>query len=229
MIRWAFAALVLANIGLLMWASWYRESPGGIAARPVFHPEQMVPISTPGVSLRTKRNERNDAPLAAAKPRPRCVSIGPFLSADTVEAVAVSLAGDKFEVVRRTETQQVENSYWVHLAPFATRPEAEKRLKELERLGVRDLLIMPDAQGAIAISLGLFSQADNAQGRLQELSEKGITARREIRYRSDTRTWFDLRLPEPADKAVGRLKTRHWGAPEIEVRDAPCPAESGSG
>lgn len=229
MIRWVFAALVLANIGLLMWASWYRETPGGIAARPVFHPEQMVPITTPGVTLRAKRNERSEAPLAATKPRPRCVSVGPFLSADTVEAVAVSLANEKHELARRTETRQVESSYWVHLSPFATRPEAEKRVKELERLGIRELLIMPDAQGDIAISLGLFSHADNAQGRLQELSEKGVTARQEIRYRNETRTWFDLRLPEPANKAVAQLRARQWGAADIEVLDAPCPAASGGG
>jgi len=64
MMRWMFAALVLANIGLLMWATWYREGAGELQPpRPVFHPEQMVPLNAPGVALRARKNDRAEPPL----------------------------------------------------------------------------------------------------------------------------------------------------------------------
>ena len=225
MMRWIFAALVLANIGLLMWASWYRSDPGAtIAPRPVFHPELMVPITTPGVALRSRRNEKTEAPLIASKPRLRCVSVGGF-PAESVEATLLWFATERLETLRRSEEQRVENSYWVHVGPFENRKLAEKRLKELERLGIRDLLIMQDARGEIAISLGLFSQPENAQHRMQELAEKGVEAKQETRYRNELLSWFDLRLPEPANDVVIRLRARDWGVAGIEVRDGSCPAE----
>lgn len=224
--RWVFAGLLLANIGFLMWATWYRGEPGvTIAARPVFHPELMVPLNTPGVALKSRRNERSEAPLVATKPKMRCVTIGPLPSA-VAEAAAGWLGDTKLDATRRNEDRRVANSYWVHLGPFENRRQAEARLKELERLGLHDVLIMQDADGRLAISLGLFTQLENAQNRMQELIEKGVAAQQETRYRTETVAWFDLRLPEPADELVMRLRARDWGAPGSEVKDGVCPAES---
>ena len=220
--RWLFAVLVLANIGLLMWGSWYREIPDeSLQPRPLLHPELMVPLNTPGVALRARKNDRAEPPLAVVKPRPRCVTVGPLPSTPADQA-ATWFGNEKLEAVRRTEETKVESSYWIYLAPFATRKEAEQRKKEIEKLGVRDVLIMQDPHGAIAVSLGLYTQADNARHRMQELAEKGVKAQQETRYRTETTSWFDLRLPEPADEAVGRLRAQDWGAAGVEVRDAPC-------
>jgi hypothetical protein len=228
MMRWGFALLVLANIGLLMWATWYREGIGEARQpNPVFHPEQMVPLSAPGVALRARKNDRSEPSLVAAKPRPRCVSIGPFASAELADKAVLRLMEEKQIATRRSEERKLESSYWVHLAPLTSRKQAEQRLKELERLGIRDVLIMPDADGNPAISLGLFTQADNAQKRLHELAEKGVQAQQEIRYRTESLAWFDLRLPEPADAALERLRAVDWGAPGVEVLDAPCAPEPG--
>lgn len=225
MTRWLFAALVLANIGLFMWASWYRIDPGGtLPPRPLFHPELMVPLSTPGVALKSRRNEKNETPLVPAKPKMRCVGVGPF-PAESAEPAASWLTAERLEHARRSEERKVESSFWIHLGPFENRKLAEQRLKELERLGVRDLLIMPDSQGEVAISLGLFSQVDNARNRMQQLADKGITAKQEIRYRTENWFWFDLRLPEPADEPVSKLRARDWGS-GVEVQDSPCPAEA---
>jgi hypothetical protein len=220
--RWLFAVLLLANIGLLMWATWYRETPDqGLQPRPLLHPELMVPLNTPGVALRARKNDRSAPPLAVVKPRPRCVSVGPFAGTSADQAAAW-FGSEKVEAVRRVEETKIASSYWIHLAPFATRKDAERRKREIEKLGVRDVLIMQDPHGGIAISLGLYTQADNAGHRMRELAEKGVKAQQEIRYRTVVTSWFDLRLPEPADEAVARLRARNWGIAGVEVSDAPC-------
>lgn len=225
MTRWVFAALVLANLGLLMWASWYRGEPGmTIPPRPVFHPELIVPITTPGVALKARRNERN-TPLVATKPKMRCVSVGPF-PADAADPAAAWLIAEKLAANRRSEERRIEGSYWVHLGPFENRKQAEARLHGLEQQGIRDLLIMQDAQGRTVISFGLFIQPENAERRRQELKQKGIDVKQETRYRTEIQHWLDLRVPEPADESVQRLRSRDWGG-GAQVTDAPCPPESG--
>lgn len=224
--RWIFAVLLLANIGLLMWVTWYRGEPGTtITARPVFHPELMVPLNTPGVELKSRRNERNAVPLVATKPKMRCVTIGPLPSA-AAEAAVSWLANEKLDAARRNEDRQVPISYWVHLGPFENRKQAEARLKELERHGLRDVLVMQDIDGRPAVSLGLFTQLENAQNRMQELKQKGIEALQETRFRTETVSWFDLRLPEPANDVVTHLRARDWNATGSEVKDSVCPAEA---
>lgn len=226
MMRWIFATLVLANLGLLMWASWYRDEPGAIVSpRPVYHPELMVPLTTPGVALKSRRGEHKAAPLVATKPRQRCITIGPF-PASLAEKAHASLTAERQPAERRGETLQVESSYWVHLGPFADRKQAEQRKRELEKQGIRDLLVMQTTEGTVAISLGLFSQAGNARQRMEELAKQGIEARQDIRHQSETRYWLDLRVPEPADAVVKRLRERDWAAAGIEVRDSSCPNDT---
>lgn len=228
MMRWGFAALLLANVGLLMWATWYREGVSEVRQpNPVFHPEQMVPLSAPGVALQARKGEGIRPSLVAAKPRPRCVSIGPFVSVELADKAHARLTEVKQVATRRSQERKLESSYWVHLAPFDDRKQAERRLKEVERLGIRDVLIMPDADGKPAISLGLFTHADNAQKRLQELAEKGVQAQQEIRSRTESLVWFDLRLTEPAEAALKLLRATDWGAPGVEVRDEPCAPKPG--
>lgn len=228
MMRWGFAALVLANIGLLMWATWYREGAGEVRQpNPVFHPELMVPLSAPGIALQARNNDNARPSLVAAKPRPRCVSIGPFTSKALADKALVHLTDAKYVATHRNEERKQESSYWVHLAPFDNRKLAERRLKEVERLGFNDVLIMPDAKGNPAISLGLFTSAENAQKRLQELANKGVQAQQEVRYRTENMIWFDLRLPEPAGAALKKLRGVDWGETGTEVRDQPCAQKPG--
>lgn len=230
MMRWIFAALVLANLGFLMWASWFREAPGErIVARPLYHPELMVPLKAGSSTLKARTTERAEAPLAEAKPRPRCVTLGP-LAAAAADKAATWLAGEQVSARRRDETLKTESGHWVFLAPFATRKEAEARRRELDRLGLHEHLIMKDSDGRMAISLGLYTSAENARNRMKELAEKGVTAQQETRYKSEKMSYFDLRLVEPADEALSRLRAQGWAGAGAEVRETPCaPENSGQG
>jgi len=228
MTRWIFAILILANLGILMWASWYRgDSSGVVSPRPLLHPETMVPIASPGVELKTRRSDRAATPLVATKPKLRCVSIGP-IAGTTVDATAGWLRERKFEFSPRNEQKSIESSYWIHLGPFDSRELAEKKMKSLATEGVRDLLIMTDGQGRPSISLGLFAQVANARSRLTELEAKGVKAQQEIRFRQESVTWFEVKLPEPADTAVAEIKNRSW-EPSTEIKEYSCPPGKGAG
>lgn len=225
--RWIFAVLVLANLGLLMWASWFREAPGErIVARPLYHPELMVPLKAAPSSLKERTSARTEAPLAAAKPRPRCATLGPLTDA-AADKAAAWLASEEISGDRRSELQKTENSHWVYLGPFATRKQAEARRRDLDRLGFHEHIIMKDDEGRIAISLGLYSSAGNARNRLKELAEKGVTAQMKTRYKSEQMNYFDLRLAEPADETLSHLRAKRWDGAGAAVRDTACAPENG--
>jgi len=223
--RWFFAVLVLLNLGLFMWTSWYRQEPGmTVSPRPLLHPELMVPLGSSGVTLKSRRPERAPAPLVAAKPQQRCVRIGPLTPA-AADPARQWLAGIGIDATMHREERRVVNSYWIHLGPFESREEAETRLQALVAKGVRDVLIMQDAQGEPAISLGLYNRIENANIRLQELTKQGVEAKQEIRYRNEILAWLDMRLTEPADAKLDQLRTHDWGGNGVELTDRSCPAE----
>ncbi|MCP4637199.1 MAG: SPOR domain-containing protein, partial [Methyloversatilis sp.] len=79
------------------------------------------------------------------------------LSREQADALAAR-ARDRQPPVQLSESEQPgSSSWWVHIPDLQTRPLAERKQAELKALGVREMALMPDADGQkFAISLGLF-------------------------------------------------------------------------
>lgn len=72
-------------------------------------------------------------------------------------------------------------SQWaVVLGPFVDRPTAERKREEVKRRGVKDFAIIENIRGRY-VSLGVFSTRANAQARVDELADKGVSARIDTR------------------------------------------------
>ncbi len=229
-LRWLLAVLVLLNIGLLMWASWYRETPleEGRTPLPAVNAERMIPLSTPGLALRPRPPARKppvvaSAPAPADTPAPvqHCVSIGPFESSELAEQNGKRLAEAKIAYQPRTDANRIESSYWIYLPRQASRQAAENKRKELTRLGIEDHFIMQEPGMENVLSLGLFTQLDNAQRRMQQLESKGIRAKQETRYRTRTLYWLDITADKP-DDLMTQLKQLQWTEAELQQRPAAC-------
>jgi hypothetical protein len=229
-LRWLLALLVLLNIGLLMWASWYRETPleEGRTPLPAVNAERMIPLSTPGLALRARPPARKP-PVVASAPAPvdtpakvqHCVSIGPFESSELAEQNGKRLVEAKIAYQPRTDANRIESSYWVYLPRLPSRKAAENKRKELTRLGIEDHFIMQEPGMENVLSLGLFTQLDNAQRRMQELASKGIKAKQETRYRTRTLYWLDIPAEKP-DDLIAQLKTMEWTEAELQQRPGAC-------
>jgi len=223
-LKWLFAALVLANLGLWMWASWYRESPmpENRTARPPIAPEKMRLLNEPGVKLKPRKAPPPaNAELAAGTPQV-CFHIGPF--ADENAATGESKLNElHLASMRQVEEVKIVTGYRAYLPAFATKEAAERKRQQLTRLGFKDHALSQEGTSQYSISLGLFAVEANAQGRVHELAAKGVSASIEPLTQKRTRVWLDVNVPVSPESAA-RLKQIDWGAKDAQAQEIVCPA-----
>lgn len=223
-----FAVLVLANVGLALWASGFRPAeapPEG--PRPALHAEKMPLLQETGARASTVKHA--------------CYRLGPFAEAAAAEtATATSLSrgprpdplADKAAAFlrtvplayeRKTEEQTAVGGYRVYLPPLASREAAEKKRQELNRLGFRDHSVMQEEGMQNAISLGLFTVEENARNHMQALAAKGVKADMQTLSQPRTLSWFYLGPTENLSAALPRLREIDWGG-ETKLEEIGCPA-----
>lgn len=217
----AFALLVLANVGLVLWATGFR-SDGDVpeGPRPALHPDKMRLLGESGVPL----SARAVGPAASGKPETGCYRIGPFPESTQADKASAVLKEIPLAYERRTETQTVVTGYRVYLPPLPTREAAEKKRRELSRLGFKDSSVMQDAGMENALSLGLFTVEANAQNHVQALAAKKIDAKLQTLSQVRTLHWLYVGTVENLAGVLPRLPTPDGGGAEIKVEDVLCPA-----
>ena len=225
--KWVFAALVLANLGLWMWASWYREAPmeETRAARAPIAPEKMLLLTEVGVKLQSRKTAppTNAEPVAQAAPG--CFRIGPFPDAELAAKAEKIL--DDWHVRHARHSEQVEtiSGYRVYYPALASSKAAETKRRELTRLGFKDHALIQEDGWFNAISLGQFAVAANAEARVRELAAKGVEAKVQPLSLNRVRYWLNTADSVPAETAA-KLKQTDWSAKDIQSREIPCPASA---
>lgn len=141
------------------------------------------------------------------------------LSADDLEKAKAALAeagfGDRLAV-------QPGREYWVHVPPFKTRAEAEKKLKELAALGLSDASVV-EAAGPwqYALSIAAFETAADAESHLEALRQKGIKSARVVeRESAPSRIEVKAVADAERDKLTGVATALGVG----DLKPVACPA-----
>jgi cell division protein FtsN len=129
--------------------------------------------------------------------------------------------------IERTVTDA--SGYWVHMPPQKTKTEADRKVRELNTLGVTELVMVTDpGEWRYAISLGIFRTDEAAQAFLAGLRKQGVrsavVARRENFLKQVV---FYVREPSPATTA--RLTLTQAEFPGSELKAGPCPKPAASG
>ena len=215
-----FALLVLANVGLVLWATGFRsdgDAPEG--PRPALHPDKMRLVGESGVQL----SARNTGPAVAGKAEAGgCYRIGPFAETAQADKASAVLKEIPLAYERRAEEQTVVTGYRVYLPPLPTREAAEKKRRELSRFGFKDSSVMQEAGMENALSLGLFTVEVNAQKHMQALAAKKIDARMQTLSQARTLHWLYLGAVESLAGMLPRLRATDWGAAEAKTEETPC-------
>jgi hypothetical protein len=224
-LKWVFAALVLANLGLWMWASWYRQTPveETRAARAPVAPERMRLFNEPGVKLVPRKTPPPANAELTASVAPACFHIGPFPDVDLVARAETRLNELSLAYSRRAEETRSVTGYLVYLPPLPSPKAVERKRQELTRLGFKDHALMQEEGMQNAISLGLFSVEANAASRVRELAAKKVQARIQPFQQTRTRFWLDVAVKVPAPTA-DRIRQIDWAAKDVQVREIACPA-----
>jgi hypothetical protein len=154
-----------------------------------------------------------------------CTSVGPFADLPQAAQAQASLRAAGFQPRQRMEQGEIWAGYWVSVQGLATREAAEAALKTLSANGIADVYLMPGSEPANMLSLGVFSDYQRAQRRLDEVRALGLIPRIDDRKRAGSVYWIDVDLQEPGqviDSSIFQTDPRK--ITRLEMRACPAAA-----
>jgi len=114
--------------------------------------------------------------------------------------------------------------WWVHVPPFKTREEAERRLREIEESGTKEArLIAEGERWRNAISLGIFKSEDAANAYLARMKELKVRNVAVVR-RTDLIKLAVIVVADPSPALVTRVMELKAGFEGTDVKASACPA-----
>jgi len=156
------------------------------------------------------------------RPKPACLEWGTF-GAGELKSAQSALEMLKLGEQLTSHDVQVVAGFWVYIPPLKNKGEVDRKIAELERLGVKDYYAV-EGQGPMknAISLGIFRTEEAATGYLERLQQKGVrSARAGNREHRVTQTAFVVRAPDVA--LTAKLAELRLQFPGSELRAVDCP------
>ena len=211
--------LILANVLYFTWSQMIDVQVSGLerkGSKPVEPPMRIVlarrcwklirrsPASSRSATCNRPPSNRwptklSPAPSVAAAPDETlsCMSIGPFADLPQASQAQAALRAAGFQPRQRMEQGELWAGYWVSVQGLATREAAESALRTLTGTGISDVYLMPGSDPPNVLSLGVFSDYQRAQRRVDEVRALGLTARIDDRKRAGSVYWIDVDLQEP--------------------------------
>lgn len=226
--RWLFGLLVLANVAVFMWASWYKDPTAGNVTRPARAPinaDKIRLLSEMGAGMRPQKVTPTAKKTMAVKHTVRaakaqqCIEIGPFTSAQSVQQAGARLKNRFVDYTQRVESKKVIGGYRVTLNSFTSFAAAKRRSIDLSRLGIADQSIVQVAENEYSISLGVYRNKANALSRIDTLAETGIHAKLEPIQQNTKLYW--LRLPGYA-QVPQIVRQLDWGTTAVHTQLSAC-------
>ena len=191
------------------------ERPAPQPAKPAANTaEKTVPAPQPAP---------NTAEKTALNESPGCMSVGPFGDVENSIRTAALLRERGFDPRQRAEAGGTLREYWVYVGGVKSDDEANRVLRNLQRLGFKDAQVMPDGgDPGRRVSLGLFNDRGGADQRMWAARLKGFQADVAERNPPATVYWVDV-MPLAA---MGTVPIQNLLAERLSSRIAvqPCPA-----
>ena len=214
--KWVFFVLLAANLGLAAFPYLRGRLPNPDA--------QLVRQQMNADQIRIVAPRPTPAPAAvAALPAPGvCIEWGSFGAADLPRAQAALEGLALGERVRKAEVA-VSTSYWVYIPPLKSKPDMDRKSRELKELGITEYSpVLEAGRWRYAIALGVFRNEDGAKRHLALLREKGVrSAQVGEREQRITQTAFQVRDATEAQSAqLANLRTKY---PGTDLRAVDCP------
>jgi hypothetical protein len=193
-----------------------QEPEAPIEEQAIVEPEPVAATPTPTSPT---------SPASPATAAAGCTSVGPFASLPEASQAQASLRAAGFSPRQRLEQGELWVGYWVSLQNLPNRDAAEEALRTLADAGITDVYLMPGTDPPNVVSLGVFSEFQRAQRRVEEARGLGLQAQIDDRKRSGSVYWIDADLAEPGQAIdTGLFQTDPRKIMRLELRD--CPKDS---
>jgi hypothetical protein len=125
-----------------------------------------------------------------------CTSVGPFANLSEASQAQAALSAAGFSPRQRLEQGELWVGYWVSVQNLPNRDAAEEALQRLTEAGIADVYVMPGSDPANVLSLGVFTDFQRAQRRVEEARGLGLQPQIDDRKRAGSVYWIDADLAE---------------------------------
>lgn len=227
--------LLLANLLLFAWTQGYLGASVNPDARRLAQqllPERVRIVSRgePPQAAKTKTEVEKEVEKVVAstlddegdKPPVESCQLWNKLSASDADEVERLLA-ERFSAFKAKRHSASEiTGYWVFIPPLASREDANRKVTELQALGVKDYFIVPSSGSSpLAVSLGTYRGEDAAMARLEALRAMGVRSAR-VGERRSAPQFSALEIQGPASEISALRAAILALLPKAEA--APCSA-----
>jgi hypothetical protein len=150
-----------------------------------------------------------------------CVSIGPFKVSGDADSAVLEYNNKGMKAVLRSGQGQIFVGHSVQVLNVPTRDAGRTMLGKLAEAGLADAFIVGNEEDGLAISLGIFGNADNAEKIELQAESAGFEVDISPMTRSGTIYFVDIGLPP--GKGAGAIIEK-YGEDRVALRDAAtCP------
>ena len=210
--RFAFFALLFANLAYFAWAHWIDAPRPAPVNEAIAHlPRLKMADEAPPAERPPPRAGQKTAFGAATV----CLSVGPFGDLASSDHAAALLKARGFDPRPRTEPGPVSGSYWVYVAGLATQADADHAL------------VMPDSEAGRRLSLGLYSERPRAERRAEAVRQAGLKAEIAERKLAGALYWLDVAPPAGMNTVPLQGLIAQGASSRIGVQ--PCPPGAAAG
>ncbi len=219
--------LILANILYFMWGRFGQDDrEPGVA---ILHESELGPAlavttnrdASAAGSVGAVLGSGESAELAAVVGR-SCVTVGPFRERSDADEAVTQYQGEGMRTTLRETTGQIFIGHWVQIRNVTGRDEGNSMLEQLQQGGLADAYLVPNDDGTVNVSLGLFGDIEGAERIELQAKSLGLPADISPRTRDGQVFFVDIALPP--GRGAGAVIEK-YGKDRVLLRDAAtCPA-----
>lgn len=197
--RWVFVGIVSLNLLYFMWRVVTPDQAGDVEGRAAVSAVAEYPARLQLLAERPAAPGQSPtpavAPVLSRAPAPGCPAIGPFGDEDEAAPVLEAFAARGLDASVDAAARKAAPVYWVYMAPLPGRPQALRKLRELQAKGI-DSFVVTEGADINAISLGSFANRDSALGVQARLRAAGYAADIREQVREVQQSWVVLADPQ---------------------------------
>lgn len=218
--------LILANILYLLWGAFSpKDSNPGIAIieEADFGPPLDVTVGQDSdaiASVGAVLGSGEPSDLEAVVGR-SCVTIGPFTQSGDADSTVLEYNKDGMKAALRSARGEIFVGHSVQVLNVPTREAGRAMLGRLSEAGLGDAYIVGNEEDGLAIALGIFGNAANAERVELQAESAGFEVDISPMTRDGTIFFVDIGLPP--GKGAGAIIEK-YGEDRVALRDAAtCP------
>jgi flagellar biosynthesis GTPase FlhF len=152
----------------------------------------------------------------------QCGILGPIGDRQKAGSAEEILQNAGIEVWVNEQSERTKIGYWVVIPALENTEQVQEKIQELADAGIKDIWVFQAGELKNSISLGMFSQEENANNYSQVAASKGFDTELRPRYLNKKRYRLGFRIEnsEPVIRSMWQQIELQY--PQYELNMTPC-------